>query len=198
MKIVDIYKNQLNKLTKYKIYSFGLDKTPKIDELIKKMEEKEERINIPISFLREIDKEINQLKTFIQKSRGIDTDLLSYNFLPIILDLEKVNQVIYDKIKIWIKETDKFKDFSELYSKLKPLINKMREKKSKTMGKFEGEKFPLFAFDVNNLIISFRQKYPNYYKHKEHPIIRIKKQYLRNTPYFDPVGLLTQFEVKLR
>jgi ATP-dependent Lon protease len=188
LKVVDNYQNQLKKLAKYKIISSELEGTPEIDDLIIKMEEKENQIvTIPISFIREIDKEVNQLKTFIQKSRGSDTDLLSYNYLPLILDLENVNRTINDKIKIWIKETDKFKVFSKIFSHLKPLIDKMREERSKTRSKvrskFEGEKFPLFAFDVNNLIISFRKKYPNYYSYKETPIVKIKKKYLRKTPY---------------
>jgi len=188
LKVVDYYQNHLKKLGGYKIYSSELEKSPKVDELIKKMEEKENQINkIPISFIREIDKEINQMKTFIQISRGSDTDLLSYNYLPLILDLKNVNKTINDKTVIWIKETDKFKDFSKIYSKLKPLIDKMREERSKARSKarskFEGEKFPLFAFDVNNLMISFRKKYPNYYNIKKTPIVKIKQQYLRNTPY---------------
>ncbi|MHA1478439.1 MAG: BREX system Lon protease-like protein BrxL [Promethearchaeota archaeon] len=188
LKVVDNYQNHLKKLARYKIYSSDLDKSPEIDELIKKMEEKENQIiSIPISFIREIDREINQLKTFIQKSRGIDTDLLSYNYLPLILNLEIVNKTISDKIVIWMKETDKFKVFLEIYSKLKPFIDKMIKKRSKARSraksKFEGKKFPLFAFDVNNLLISFKKKYPNYYRSKEPPIVKIKKQYLRNTPY---------------
>ena len=116
------------------------------------------------------------MKTFIQKSRGSDTDLLSYNYLPLILDLENVNKTINDKIAIWIKETDKFKVFTKIYSSLKPLIVKMKEESNKARrkakSKFKGEKFPLFAFDVNNLIIGFRKKYPNYHNLKK---TRIKK-----------------------
>ena len=59
----------------------------------------------------------------------------------------------------------------------------LEEARSKATSKFEGEKFPLFAFDVNNLLIGFRKKYPNHYRLKEPPIARIKKRYLRSTPY---------------
>ncbi|GAG82366.1 unnamed protein product, partial [marine sediment metagenome] len=152
------------RLGEYKFRCMDLEQNREITQVIKDLEQKESRlVNITSSLKRNIEEDLNTTKSYIQKSHGLEPDLLSYNYKPLIWMSDQIIKIIQERIEQWKNEIDKFYSFKDIYKKLHPLIKKKTVEKAKVKQKFQGKKFPLFAFDVNNLVISFKHKYPNYF-----------------------------------
>lgn len=161
-----------------------LEHNVEINKLIEEFEQKTMHIqNIATYFTRVIENKINSIITMIQKGRGLEPDLLSHDYSPIINEKEKVLNQIKNRIELWEKINLKFNPVSELYTRIYSHIKERNDEIKKSKLIFNGAKFPLFAFDVNNLIISFNKKYPHTYRRKESPIMKIKKKFLKDKPY---------------
>jgi len=181
---IEIFGKYKRRLGEYKFRCMDLEPNQEITQVIKDLEQKESKlVNITSSLKRNIEEDLNTTKSYIQRSLGLEPDLLSYNYKPLIWSSDQIIKIIQERIEQWKNETGKFSSFKDIYKKLYPLIKKKTVEKAKTKQKFQGKKFPLFAFDVNNLLISFKHKYPNYFFNKESPIVRIKKKYLKDEPY---------------
>jgi len=182
--IVKIYGKNLKKIAIIKVRSDYLDHTSEMNKCLEELEQKEKQIfKIPTYFTNNTENTLNLIITLIKKSRGLDPDLLSKDYTPILCQPEKILEIIKKKIDLWKNLIKKYESLQGIYKKL--YINTKKnldaEKKSKLI--FQGKKFPLFAFDVNNLLISFKKKFPDSFHTKENPIERIKKNYLNKLPY---------------
>lgn len=181
---IENYSKYKRKFEEYKFRSMDLEPNQEITQLIKDFEQEESKlVNITSYLKRNIEEDINSTKSNIQRSLGLEPNLLSHNYKPLIRSSDQIIKIIQERIEQWENETGKFASFKDIYKKLYPLIKKKSIEKAKVKKKFQGKKFPLFAFDVNNLLISFKHKYPNYFFNMESPIVRIKKKYLRDEPY---------------
>jgi len=180
---IGLFGKYKRRLGGYNFKCKDLEPNPEITQLIKDLEQKESKlVNIATSLKRNIEEDLNTTKSNIQRSLGLEPDLLSYNYKPLIWTTDQIIKIIQERIEQWKNENSKFSSFEDIYKKLLPLIKKNSVEKVKEKQKFQGKKFPLFALDVNNLLISFKHKYPNYFN-KESPIVKIKKKYLKDEPY---------------
>jgi uncharacterized LabA/DUF88 family protein len=154
-------------------------------DLLEKLERADD--NFPIQsklFLQNIIRSIQNSIKLIQNSRGMQPDLISLNYNPILIG----TQSIIDKIKNWNKEwndlNEKTQVFNEIFKKLNQYIKNRKKDEKKSNLLFKGEQFPLFAIDVNNLMISYSHMFPHKILPKDDtPIMRIKKRYLKKEPF---------------
>jgi hypothetical protein len=184
LKLVKIYVKNLKTLALIGLRSEYLDRTPEMNALLEEFEQKEKQLfKIPTYFSRKTENTINLILNLIKKSRGMEPDLLSKDYTPILCQTEEILEIITKKIDLWKNLIKNHESLQDVYRKLQINIKKNldAEKKSKLI--FQGKKFPLFALDVNNLLISFKKKFPDSFHTKENPVERIKKRYLNNFPY---------------
>ncbi|MFW9879499.1 MAG: NYN domain-containing protein, partial [Candidatus Thorarchaeota archaeon] len=187
LKIVNDQKVFRNKLKLLEYQSTKLKHAEDIDKLIIQMETNKQKIP-PLSstLIRIIEKKILDIIESIQKSRGLTPDLISYNYVPLLLDHENIFKHLENKIKNWTKCNKlSLELFKDIFNKLLHIIRIKNEEKKKSQLIFEGQKFPLFAIDVNNLMYSLRDKFPDKYKNKtiKYPLYLINELYLEKTPY---------------
>jgi ATP-dependent Lon protease len=188
-KAINDLNTQIRKYQKFLRYiNYLLFQFPKIGknnvDLFKKLENKKTEIPIQSNlFLKEILDNLNQSIELIKKSGGMQPDLLSINFDPILFESKYIIEELNTNIKNWKTLNSQFKDLKKVFKKLKNILEKEKETQKRSDLLFKGEKFPFFAVDVNNLMISFHKKYPRISRIKDTPIMKLKKNYFNEKPY---------------
>lgn len=110
-----------------------------------------------IDKLKQDRRHISLHKEYLMKSRKEYVDLNNYVNLPIFTNIEDFNKLIREKDEFWRGRFEQFKlKFQESIQQAKNLLPQERAPRNEL---FNGAKFKLFAFDMNNLIVSFRKKY---------------------------------------
>jgi len=198
LNIIEKYFDLQDKINEIKFNSSLLDRTEENNRLLQNIELIYNKILHLTSYNRNMI--INQIQQSIEitkMARGISPDLLSYNYFPIILETKKIISLINEKIKLWEKEVEKFSDFENIYNKLYPIIKEKQQIQLMAKKKFGGKKFPFYSFDINNLCICYKQLYPQKY-FPESPILKIKKQLLKDKPYLAYFFATAQFNNVLK
>ncbi|MGV9173495.1 MAG: BREX system Lon protease-like protein BrxL [Promethearchaeia archaeon] len=183
-RLTEDYLQMLQIIYKYKSEASSLEHSKKVEKALTVIEKTEKKIQIDSSrIIKKIQKDIKKVIGLMQTSGGLSADLISKNYIPLLYSPEKINKKIGKIHKNWKKEYNKFGALKEPFKDLKPLIKKRREQEQKEKQLFKGEKFPLFAFDVNNLMESFQKKFQNVYHSLTNPIQKIREYYLQEKPY---------------
>jgi len=96
-------------------------------------------------------------KKYLMESRKEYVNLNNYSNFPIFTSMDDLNQVILDKTTYWQGRLNQFRmNFRDVLEQSKNLFPTERIQRDELLS---GAKFQLFAFDMNNLITSFRKKY---------------------------------------
>lgn len=184
---VEKYNQNLTKLHYYRYKSLQFDSNNEINRLANKLERKLNHFPLfDRNFLRIVNELIVAEKEKIQKLRGSSIGILIEDYLDIVEDFKISSNKLNKQLIRWSCLNSLFKvKFNDLFKRLnenfKNLEKSAVEKEVKIFG---GKKFPLFAIDVNNLFISFKNKFQYVYRTMETPIEKIKKKYLdNNEPY---------------
>jgi myosin heavy subunit len=171
-------KEKQNKKLMNEIHELKKNYDQKIESLLEKQ-------NKEIKQAKEIEKKkessINQIK---QKHKN--------QIKEIKTQYQKKENALQKKIQDLQSSKEKRKRMRSELHKKKTLLNDMTNqlnqlKKKLSLEKkqiFNNKPFPLFAFDLNNLLISYKKKYKKKgdYSLKD-PIKKIKKQFLTSKPY---------------
>ncbi|MBD3212870.1 MAG: BREX system Lon protease-like protein BrxL [Candidatus Lokiarchaeota archaeon] len=178
---IEQYRKSFYYLNYFKVQTFNLKTTDQeILDLIEKLERSDD--NFPIQsnrFLQNTIKSVQNTIKLIKSSRGMQPDLISFNYNPILIETQSIIDSIKNRIKEWNDLNEGTKRFNKVFKKLNQYVKKRKKDKKKSNLLFEGKQFPLFAIDVNNLMHSYNDKFP--YKilpEDDTPIKRIKKRYL--------------------
>ncbi|MBD3216330.1 MAG: BREX system Lon protease-like protein BrxL, partial [Candidatus Lokiarchaeota archaeon] len=182
---IDNYDKTLYYLNYFKFRASSLEDDQEILELIRDLEEKEKHLPINSNiFIRENYQNINKTIDLIQKSRGMQPDLLSTNYAPILYETSKNIDELTNLKKRWKNLNKRCREINPIFKKLNKIIKRQQKTKKKSELIYEGGKFPLFAIDVNNLMISFFHKFSTIrIKTLLTPIEKLKDRYLRKKPY---------------
>jgi ATP-dependent Lon protease len=182
---IEKYDKSLYYLNYFKFRVSGLENNQETIELIRDLEAKEKDLPIRSNiFIKENYQNIEKAIELIQKSRGMQPDLLSTDYTPILFDTSKNIEELITLINKWKNINNNCKEIKPIFKELNSIIKKQQEIEKEEQSKFEGKQFPLFAIDVNNLMISFFHKFPPLrVKRMETPIEKLKDRYLRKKPY---------------
>jgi ATP-dependent Lon protease len=193
-KVSDILEFQLNfNLNLIELQNLGKNEQIEQIEQIESIEEKickfeGSTIKIKINELRKMVRNIEKEIIFISNSQSMTPDILKPEYVQIICsNNEKINKLEKQK-KFW-HETLK-----QLRSNFNPILKEIIEIKqkipipddSKNPQLFNGQKFPMFAFDVNNIVIStnkLMKKKNGKVLRGFSPLRKIKSEFLENPPY---------------
>ncbi|MHA1338832.1 MAG: BREX system Lon protease-like protein BrxL [Promethearchaeota archaeon] len=177
MQNLEIFEENRDKLYYIKGNSSILEDTHENDQYFKKLNEFEKNLlDIDNYKIKKLKKEVKMVKDYLERAASYQPDLLSSNYDPIILDSKEVIKIINNFIDKISNENQKYNDIQEILNILQKKISENLEKEYKLKLPFKGEKFAFYAVDLNNIIYSYRDKFPNV--RKFNPFTKIKR-YLR-------------------
>ena len=184
-KEIDQYNKHFNKLQQFKIKLMDYLDEKNILKIFEDLESIEQGLIIDsIIPIRQINREIEDEKGLILKGAALEPDLLSNNYNKIIKKSYVYLNQLESITKNWNEISDSFHNQTiSIFKESEKIIADKEKAKIKHDKIFQGQKFPLFAFDINNLAISLKKKYHHNYLRRASPMEKIISKYLAKKPY---------------
>ncbi|MHA1269290.1 MAG: BREX system Lon protease-like protein BrxL [Candidatus Helarchaeota archaeon] len=178
-KIVNEYCEICNKISVYKVKLMEFINESSISKLFEDLELIEDIIIIKkYSLLKRINREINYEKILIEKSIPLQPNILTMDYSKILkssADFLKKIELLKNR---WNDEYNNLeKKFLPIEKTVKNLIEQKEKERKDQTKPFNGKKFTLYAFDINNIAISLNEKYKGYVRHVS-PMGRIITRFL--------------------
>ncbi|MHA1251047.1 MAG: BREX system Lon protease-like protein BrxL [Candidatus Helarchaeota archaeon] len=183
-KIVDKYCQIYNKISVYKVRLTENINESGISKLIENLESIEDKIIIKkLSVLNRINREINSERILIERSIPLQPNILTMDYSRVLKRPSDYLTKIELLKKYWNNiYNDLEKEFVPIEKTVKNFIEQKEKERKKQHEIFGGKRFPLFAFDMNNLALSLKKKYNNFLRFGS-PMNKIITRFLNKKPY---------------